>query len=88
MGGDRLEVGGHGCDAVCKLADGHKHGPSVKWYNHGSKSGKMYYQHGSPKGPARIWHENGQLNTEVWWDVPGCFKRWDTQGNMVEEDCD
>jgi antitoxin component YwqK of YwqJK toxin-antitoxin module len=69
--------------AACLRPDGTPHGPSITWYESGSKESEGEYRDGARSGPWLYWHDNGRLSgrgTFVDGKPDGAWDRFDRDG--------
>lgn len=59
--GTRITVNGRSA-AACMRPDGTSHGPSMTWYEDGSKASSGDYRNGVKEGLWCFWHENGRIS--------------------------
>jgi antitoxin component YwqK of YwqJK toxin-antitoxin module len=72
--------------AACLRPDGTYHGPSITWYESGSKESEGEYRDGAKSGMWRYWHDNGQLaGTGAFVDgkPDGAWQHFDRSGGLV-----
>jgi antitoxin component YwqK of YwqJK toxin-antitoxin module len=60
---DGLEISVNGrIEAACLRPDGTRQGPSITWYENGSKAMAGDYCEGLKQGEWSFWHDNGQIS--------------------------
>lgn len=67
---------------------GIEHGPQTEWYPTGEKHVEGQCEQGCATGEWREWHRNGKLAEHSRFNSFGellHLRRWDEQGNLVEE---
>jgi hypothetical protein len=72
--------------AGCLRPDGTRHGPSITWYESGSKESEGEYRDGARTGVWRYWHDNGQLSAAgafVDGKADGAWQRFDRSGTAA-----